>query len=69
MKFIIFLEGHKYRTSSYVLSFYTQNVRLTELLEMVLPREIVLITTRCVTLMGHAKVHCDNYSFIISVLI
>ena len=30
-------------------------VRLTEMLEMVLPKEIVLLTTRCVKPMGHAK--------------
>ena len=39
-----------------MLSFYTQTVRLMELLEMALPREIALMTTRCVTPMGHAKV-------------
>ena len=52
-----------------MLSFYTQAVRLMDLLEMVLPKEIV-ITARCVKPMGYAKkVHSANFLFIFSGLI
>ena len=48
-----------------MVSLYTQIVRLMELLEMVLPREIV-ITARCVKPMGYAKVHYANFLFTLS---
>ena len=63
------IQEHKYRINSCVLSFYTQAVRSMDLLEMVLPKEIV-VTARCVTLMGYAKeVHTANFLFILSGLI
>ena len=55
--------GHQYRISLHVISFYTQTVWLMEMLEMVLPKEHVVLVS-FVTPMGIAsKVRSTNDLF------